>query len=413
MPVKYMKNTWGEMSGMGRRMLPWDVVRGALAGAVGTIQVTFALIIAIKYFHASDRAKSIISGCYSGGMLLSLPYAAWAPRFIPRKNLRGALPAVGCALGLVIAANATSTEAYTVGIVIFGLCAPLPLPTLTSMYADGYQSHMRGQLFGVSVIVSVLSGLLAQFLGGKILDVDLLYFRPFFLALAGFSLLMGFAIGRMPCGDGEDAPAPNPLRSFSALRENPMFGYMLFTWFLFGAANLGLQPQRIEYLIQPQYGLELSPNMVVLITGVTLETSRACVIPIWARLFDRFNFIWLRIWMCVFMAAHILMYYYCTSIFMLVLSMAFLGLAFGGGSIAWNLWVTKFAPPEHTARYMSIHTFLTGVRGVFSPAIGYAAVHYMSIQATAWVSGAMVILSIFMLLRIRNRPTMAVTPQAG
>lgn len=407
MPVAYVKRTWGEMSGMGRRMLPWDVLRGALAGVVGTIQVTFALIVAIKYFQASDTAKSIISGCYSGGLLLSLPYAAWAPRFIRRKNLRGALPAVGCAVGLVIAAFARNTFEYTSGIVLFGLCAPLPLPTLTSMYADGYQSNMRGQLFGVSVVVSVLSGLLAQFLGGKALDINLLFFREFYLILAVASLLMGFAIWRMPCGETEETPAPNPFRSFSALRENPMFAYVLFTWFLFGAANLGLQPQRIEYLIQPQYGLELSPHLVVLITGVTLETSRALVIPVWARLFDRFNFIWLRIWMCVFMAAHILMYYYCTSIWMLVLSMALLGMAFGGGAIAWNLWVTKFAPQEHTARYMAVHTFLTGVRGVFSPAIGYAAVHLMSIQATAWISGAMVILSIAMLWNIRNRSTMA------
>ena len=47
------------------------------------------------------------------------------------------------------------------------------------------------------------------------------------------------------------------------------------------------------------------------------------------------------------------------------------GLAFAGGSIAWMLWVTKIAPPEYTAEYMSIHTFTTGLRGVVAPALGF------------------------------------------
>ena len=40
------------------------------------------------------------------------------------------------------------------------------------------------------------------------------------------------------------------------------------------------------------------------------------------------------------------------------------GISYGGGDVAWSLWVTKFAPPERVADYMSIHTFLTGARGI-------------------------------------------------
>lgn len=407
MPVKYAIKMWAGLPDDARRMFLWDVVRGAAAGAAGTLQVTFALIVAIKFFDAGTVAKSIISGCYSGGLLLSLPYACYAPRFIRSKSLRGAVPALGCVAGLIVAATAHSTFIYTLGMVLFGLCAPLPLPTLTSLYCDSYESHQRGQLFGMAVIVSVLAGLLTQFVGGYALDADITYFRPLFLALALCSALMGYAVWRMPCGNAIEEVAPHPLRNLSLMRENPMFGYVLFTWFLFGAANLGLQPQRIEYLTQPEYGLQLSPNMVVLITGVTLEAARVCVIPVWAHLFDRFNFIWLRIWMCVFMAAHILLYYYCRSIPMLMLAMVLLGFAFGGGAIAWNLWVTKFAPPGESARYMAVHTFLTGTRGTFSPAIGYLVVQYMSIHVTAWISGAMVLIAIAMLWAIRDRPTQA------
>ena len=38
-----------------------------------------------------------------------------------------------------------------------------------------------------------------------------------------------------------------------------------------------------------------------------------------------------------------------------------------GADVAWSLWVTKFAPPERVADYMSVHTFFTGVRGFLAP----------------------------------------------
>ena len=44
--------------------------------------------------------------------------------------------------------------------------------------------------------------------------------------------------------------------------------------------------------------LLINGMMVVFIVAVTTEAVRLCVIPIWARLFDHFNFLWLRITMC-------------------------------------------------------------------------------------------------------------------
>jgi hypothetical protein len=42
----------------------------------------------------------------------------------------------------------------------------------------------------------------------------------------------------------------------------------------------------------------------------------------------------------------------------------FFGVSNSGADVAWSLWVTKFAPPDRVADYMSVHTFFTGVRGV-------------------------------------------------
>ena len=52
--------------------------------------------------------------------------------------------------------------------------------------------------------------------------------------------------------------------------------------------------------------------------------------------------------------------------------------------MAWSLWVTKFSPAEHVAEYMSVHTFLTGCRGVIAPFIAFKLASEIG---PAWVGG--------------------------
>jgi hypothetical protein len=47
-----------------------------------------------------------------------------------------------------------------------------------------------------------------------------------------------------------------------------------------------------------------------------------------------------------------------------------LGVARGGGSIAWQLGHNHFAPPERAGLYMSVHVTLTGLRGLIAPFLG-------------------------------------------
>lgn len=401
---RYWNHLWSEMSETGRKTFPWDMTRGAAAGTTATLQMTFALIIAIQYFEASTLQKSLIAGAFSGGLLLSPFYTSWSPIF-ERKTLRAALPAFAAALGLVAAALARDATEYTYGMVVFGVGAAVAAPIMTSIWRDNYSETVRGQVFGLTAFIMIGVGLITQLAGGRLLDNGLEYYRFLFLFIAATSVVRGIAILQMPNSKGGEPVTANPLSSFSAIWENPMFGYVLLAWFIMGTAQLALQPQRIEYLSQAQYGFELSPGTIVLIVGVTTEIARLCVIQIWAHVFDRYNFIWVRIAISAIILFHVLLYYNSHSIPMLVLASVLLGIAFGGGAIAWTLWVTKFAPPEETARYMSVHTFTTGVRGTAGPAVGYIAVERLTIQTTSWIAAGLIVLSIAILWCIRNQAT--------
>ena len=74
------------------------------------------------------------------------------------------------------------------------------------------------------------------------------------------------------------------------------------------------------------------------------------------------------------------------------------GISNAGGDVAWSLWVTKFAPPGRVADYMSVHTFLTGVRGVLAPMVAFHFAAKLSLGMMAAFSSALIVLATLLLV---------------
>ena len=117
----------------------------------------------------------------------------------------------------------------------------------------------------------------------------------------------------------------------------------------------------------------------------------------WGRLFDRMNFLVLRIIINVAFGLSIVLFFI-PNIWAQIAGSIFFGIGRGGGSVAWNLWVTKFAPSEETADYMSVHTFLTGIRGLLDPQIALWTAAHLSLHAASWSATALIVISCFMLV---------------
>ena len=82
--------------------------------------------------------------------------------------------------------------------------------------------------------------------------------------------------------------------------------------------------------------------------------------------------------------------------------MALWGMANAGGNVTWALWVTKLADKHAVAEYMSVHTFLTGVRGLIAPSLAFAMIKIMSFDAFAIACG-ITILSASCFIGVRAR----------
>jgi MFS family permease len=82
----------------------------------------------------------------------------------------------------------------------------------------------------------------------------------------------------------------------------------------------------------------------------------------------------------------------------LVVGAAIFGIANAGGEVAWNLWVTKFAPHDLVAEYMSVHTFFTGVRGIAAPFLAFQLTQTLDIAGIAVVCALLILLASLILI---------------
>ena len=84
--------------------------------------------------------------------------------------------------------------------------------------------------------------------------------------------------------------------------------------------------------------------------------------------------------------------------FLQIIGMCFIGLGFGGGSLAWRLLVTKIAPKDKVSAYMAIHSGLTGIRMMFTPLVGLYGLNTLGPKICGLISLILIGGSIFILL---------------
>jgi len=154
----------------------------------------------------------------------------------------------------------------------------------------------------------------------------------------------------------------------------------------------------VEYLAGAKYGLALDVALVAQLTGVIPNLARLAMSPIWGRLFDQMNFFALRVTLNIGFAVGILTFFLSDTSPGLIAGAVIYGISNAGGDVAWGLWVTKFAPPERVADYMSVHTFFTGLRGVAAPLISFNLVSRISLPTLGYISAGLILAATLMLL---------------
>lgn len=385
----------------------FDVLRAPFYGILEAGWGTFALIIAIRHFDAPETYKAFIAGAWPMGFLLTPLTLYLLAKLRSRPSLAAGSMFALSALLMVGATLVQSLTLFTLFIITSQMATGQQGPLALQIYAENYAPSERGSRMSTPFILTALSAILFSLLGGWLLDASIGYYKILFAIMVLSAAASAWATCQIPSAPLSTEHVGNPWQNLSLIWKDRFFGYLLSSWMLLGLGNLITMPIRVEYLANPEYGINADNTTIAFLLLVVPASARILSTKMWGRVFDKLHFITTRNLLNVFFLLGIAGFFFTKNLVVLTLSMILVGLATGGGKIIWSLWVTKIAPDEKASSYMTIHMALTGVRGTLAPFIGYWILSRSAPTGVAIVGMLLIFVSIVLFEYVRGHERLA------
>jgi hypothetical protein len=245
------------------------------------------------------------------------------------------------------------------------------------VWSLNYGRNVRARITGRLTIVNSLAMVIVAMGGGLLMDASPESFRWVFAAAALVGMLGVHAFSRVTVqGETEylqaelDADDTSARGMWQVLRRDKRFSEYQTYQFLAGTSNMMIEAPVI-FLVSNQLGASYTTS--IFITLVVPFTVSLITLPFWANFLDqnhvtlfraRQSSLWVMSQLTIFAGAIL------GSLWVLAIGRLILGIARGGGSLAWTLGHNDFARPTELGAYMGAHVTLTGIRGAFAPFVG-------------------------------------------
>ena len=338
-------------------------------------------VIAAKIYQVSPLTLAIIS---AAPMFANLSSFAW-------NRVASGRPKVGlacllqigillCVLAVAVTPiNDTGAVVLVASMIVSRILVAGLITVRSVIWSLNYTRNNRAQATGqLQMIASLVTVIIASAIG-PILDHNP-DGMPWLYAVGAIVGLLGVVFFRRVVVLGESdhilkESDANNQRSQSVsfitiLRDDRRFAKYQMSMFAAGFGNMLIEAPLIFLItreLSASYATSITLTMVIPFAVSLLS------LPLWARYLDRVHVAQFRarqsiLWVVALtltLAGALL-----GSIFWLAISRFVMGVARGGGSLAWQLGHNDFARTDQLSAYMGIHVTLTGVRGAIAPVLG-------------------------------------------
>ena len=338
-------------------------------------------VIAAKVYQVSPLTLAIIS---AAPMFANLSSFAWNRVASGRPKVSLAcLLQVGillCVLAVAIAPINDTGAVVLVASMIISRILVAGLVTIRSViwslnYARSKRAQATGQLQMIASLVTVIiASAVGPFLDRYPDGMPWLYAVGVLAGLIGIAFFRRVTvIGEAEHLQKESEASSQRRQSVSfvtILRNDRRFAKYQMSMFAAGFGNMLIEAPLI-FLITRE--LSASYATSIALTMVIPFTISLVSLPLWARYLDRVHVAQFRarqslLWVVALILT--MLGAVLGSILWLAISRVVMGIARGGGSLAWQLGHNDFAKPDQLSAYMGIHVTLTGVRGAIAPLLG-------------------------------------------
>jgi MFS family permease len=380
-----------------RHSLGWDVWAGAFSGLYMGMTFPFFTKIARGELGSPEWAVSLmIAAPFIGNLFAPL----WARQMEGRDKLPFVL------ISWVLARTTLLFMPFAfVGSVFVFLVSALQIigtvsgPAYTALMKDIYPDHARGRLMGYVRVVAQTMMFVSTFAAGRLLDSGISY--QYLFPIAGiFGFAAAYTFGRVrPLAGHSVTEMPKKKASvflretLGILKHNGAYRYFALSVFVYGLANL---------MVQPLFQLYQVDVLKINSTGIANLTNFASLCSIagmffWGRFMDRRGAPVAVMCSIVLIALIPIVYLATQSVNGLFVAAALSGFGFAGIELSYLASILLYSEPGRTAQYQSLHSLLLGVRGVLAPLIAVPLKNQFGYGAV--FAGALIVMIIGALLQ--------------
>ncbi|NRA67565.1 MAG: MFS transporter [Pseudobacteriovorax sp.] len=351
-----------------------DLVYSTCIGFSQSLLGAIAVVVVKQSLNGSNQLVGLIQAGAMAGLLMSLWYSYFVRRF-PSPYAYG-FPHILAWITILLAAFTQSATIFACLVFIALLALHISSPIQGVLYQEIYKSRDRGKIVGKIRLWQVIAAASSAWLIGSALEISQQAYWSYYVALSLVAIvaLSFFVKIEIPSRSAfchksaEGSGFPNIVKIFQ--EDSAFFRFMCFQ-FILGIANLSGLTAFYIYVNDESY-LGLDPKQAAIIAGFISPLTMFLSIPIWGRAFDKLNIVQYRVVTSAIIAGSFLLLPFYGVIGAWIFA-AVWGVGRAGGQLAWSLGALDFAPEGRSRDYLSIHTFLTGVRGVIAPFIGIFA----------------------------------------
>ncbi len=355
-----------------------------------TLPVAFTLlegglvgVIAAKIYNVSPAVLAVITAAPMFGNLSSF---FWSRLANARTKVRFAnvvqLLTMLCVLAIALApVSEAGAWLLVLGMVLSRLLIAGIITVRSVVWSLNYARSVRARTTGrLQIITSLVTVLIASAVG-PLLDANPESFRWVYLAGAVVGTLGIYFFSRVNV-IGEDRHRVLERRAarggdeearvgfFEILRRDRNYANYQLYQFTAGAANMVIEAPLV-FLVTRE--LNASYTESIALTMVIPFAVSVITLPAWGIYLDRVHVaefrarqsvLWVISQLLLFVGACL------GSLWWLAASRLVLGVARGGGALAWQLGHNDFAEAQSLSAYMGVHVTLTGIRGATMPFLG-------------------------------------------
>lgn len=351
--------------------------------AIGLLEGQFMGVLASKVFAADPFIYTTVIAAPNFSNLSSLFWnrlAEGRPKVRLITFMQAAL--LVCLLAIALCPVDRLGQWILMFSVITARCLLVGIVTLRSaIWRHNYPRRVRATLTGRLAMFNSLIMASTCLLAAWFLKENPQAFRIIYFIGIGAAIIAAIAFSGVRVR-GEKAILAREIRAradhritpslgmWTILRQDPLFRAYMICQMLAGASNMMVEPV-INSLVTNTFNASFTVS--VLIVTVLPITMITLTIPIWARRLDRQHVALFRISQGVLWTVSQLVTWLGAMVGSLVvigIGRVLLGIAHGGGVLAWNLGHNDFATDDKATAYMTAHVTLTGMRGLIAGYLG-------------------------------------------